>query len=99
MEKNVEYVHIPTSESLTNLINEKLVGVQNKYDWVIKADVFIKTENDKQGKGKVCEVRLSLPGPQVFASANAASFEAAVAGAIHAVEKQLGQRKAKLIHH
>ena len=58
---------MPTSESMSDIVIAKLEKLAKKYDWVIKADVFFKLENDPSKMGKICEIRLSAPGPQLFA--------------------------------
>ena len=44
----------------------------------------------------ICEIRLSMPGPRVFASTNAETFEAALAETISDLENQLEKRKEKM---
>ena len=70
MEVHVQYQKMMTSESLTQLLMKKLEGLETKYSWLIKANVLFKTENDKSGEGKVCEIELSAPGPRIFAKSS-----------------------------
>ena len=90
---NIQYVQMPTSESLTAIITSKLEKLANKYDWIIKADVFLKLENDRSGQGKICEIQLSVPGPRLFAKSNQDNFEKAAATTIKELENQLKKRK------
>ncbi|PHQ61150.1 MAG: ribosomal subunit interface protein [Maribacter sp.] len=90
---DIQYVQMPTSESMDTFITEKLNKLAKKYDWVIRADVFLKSENNPSGKGKICEIRLSAPGPRLFAKSNEERFEKAVVATIIELEKQLKKRK------
>lgn len=84
---------MPTSESLSNIVSRKLEKLGKKYDWIISADVFFKLENDPTGKGKICEMRLSAPGPRLFAKSDTDNFEKAAAETIRDLEIQLKKRK------
>jgi ribosome-associated inhibitor A len=46
-------------------------------------------------KGKICEIRLSVPGPVIYASSNKASFEAGVAETADNLERKLESHKEK----
>lgn len=93
MQVNIQYVHMATSESLSGIITKKLEKLEHKYDWIIKAEVFIKQENSASGNLKICEIELSAPGPRIFASTKTNDFEKAVAGTIKDLERQLKKRK------
>ena len=84
---------MPTSESLSEIVSNKLEKLGKKYDWIISADVFFKLENDPTGYGKICEMRLSAPGPRLFAKSDADNFEKAAAETIKDLEIQLKKRK------
>lgn len=84
---------MPTSESLSTIVSKKLEKLGKKYDWIISADVFFKRENDPTGKGKICEMRLSAPGPRLFAKSDSDNFEKAAAETIKDLEIQLKKRK------
>lgn len=69
------------------------------YDWIIRADVKFKEEKGTYGKGKICEVTLSCPGPRIFASSNKDTFEAAAAKTTRDLEVQLRKRKSEMQSH
>ncbi|WP_298477072.1 ribosome-associated translation inhibitor RaiA [uncultured Maribacter sp.] len=96
---DIQYVQMPTSESMSNFVTEKLKKIASKYDWLIRAEVFFKLENDRSGKGKVCEIQLSAPGPRLFAKATDVKFDKAAIKTIHELEKQLSKRKEAFSHH
>lgn len=91
---NIQYVQMPTSEAMNELITTKLNRLGAKFEWVIRAEVHFKQENDPTGKGKICEMELSAPGPRLFARSNENDFEKAAANTIKDLEKQLNKRKA-----
>lgn len=94
-----EYDNVMASQGLENLVKEKLEDLEKKYDFVHRADVFFKTENRTNDNEKICDIRLSMPGPRIFASTNAETFQAALAETIMDLEDQLEKRKQKMKHY
>ena len=99
MKTHIQFVNSDTQHSAEQLVQRKLDNLENKYDWVISADVMFKEEKSTNGKGKVCAIELSLPGPRIHASSNEDSFEAAAAETVRDIEKQLKKRKAEMQNH
>ncbi|MBK5209364.1 MAG: HPF/RaiA family ribosome-associated protein [Flavobacteriaceae bacterium] len=96
MEIRIQFVQVTKNEAVESFAIRKLLKMAEKYEWLIKADVFYKLEPDTKGKGKVCEIRLSLPGPRIFAISDEESFEAATDETIRDLEKQLQKRKSEM---
>ena len=76
-----------------DLLKEKIDRLVIKYDWIVGADIFFKEENNKSHKDRICEIKLSVPGPIVFAHAKAKEFDAAILETISDLEILLGKRK------
>lgn len=96
MKINIQFIHMTTSEAMETYITERLTKLSKKYDMIIHADVFLKSEKDPKGKGNICEMELSLYGPRIFASSNEDNYEVAVKNTIKDLEKQLEKRKSTL---
>ncbi|QHI35107.1 hypothetical protein IMCC3317_04530 [Kordia antarctica] len=95
-----EYHDVTASESLEEFATEKLNKLAEKYDMVIRADVFFKTENTTSDEtGMICNIRLSLPGPRLFAEASHAKFRDSVSESVNDLERQLRKRKEKMARH
>ncbi|SHJ35294.1 ribosome hibernation-promoting factor, HPF/YfiA family [Pseudozobellia thermophila] len=92
---NFQYVQMPESESLSHIVTRNLEKLGNKFQFVIRADVFFKLDNSTDGNNKICEMELSLPGPRIFAKSTENNFEKAAAETINDLERQLRKRKAK----
>lgn len=99
MEVHVQYQKMMTSEAMTDLLMKKLESLENKYSWLIKANVLFKTENDKSGQGKICEIELSAPGPRIFAKSNSDDFEKSMSNTVEDLRKQLEKRQATFSTH
>lgn len=96
MEALFQFVHLERSERLEQFISEKLDKLENKYDWIVKAQVYFKKQDGQDPKGFICNIKLSVPGPQIFAESNEESFEAAGAESIRDLEKQLAKKKGQM---
>ena len=97
MNINFEYNAVKASTRLEIMVGQKLEKLLDKYDFIIRADVFFKKENTSSpDTGMVCNIRLSIPGPRLFSEASHGTFEAAIAEAINDLERQLRKRKEKM---
>ncbi|WP_250434529.1 ribosome hibernation-promoting factor, HPF/YfiA family [Hanstruepera flava] len=96
---NIQYVRMATSEAMNEYVTGKLEKLGKKYDWVISAEVHFEVIHDPKGKGKICKIELSLPGPRIFATSNEENYESAVKETIKDLEKQLKKRKEQFSTH
>ncbi len=96
---SIQYVKMPTSETMTEFTIGKLQKIANKYPWLIGAQVYFKLDKDSSGIDKVCEIELSAPGPRIFASSKEKNFEIAVKETISDLNHQLKKRKSILASH
>lgn len=99
MEAIFEFVNIDKSDSLEAFTQKKLDKIENKYDWVVRANVFFKKDENQKPNGYITEIRLSAPGPEIFAESNENSFEASVAQTAKDIERQCSKRKSKMSTH
>lgn len=97
MNINFEYHAVKASNRLEIMAADRLEKLLNKYDFVVRADVFLKKENTSQADtGMICGVRLSTPGPRLYAESSNGTFEASIAESITELDRQLDKRKAKM---
>lgn len=93
---NIQYVKMPFSESMTEYVIQRLKKVEERYQWILNANVFFKRENHSSGNGKICEIEISMPGSQIFASSSEHNFELAAKETTLEIERQLQKRKVVL---
>ncbi len=100
MNINFEYHEVTASPRLEAMATEKLNKLENKYDFIIKADVYLSKENTSSPEtGMVCKIRLDVPGPTVFTEESTGSFEASIAKCVTEIGSQLRKRKEKMKSH
>lgn len=99
MKIEIQFVHAVHSDSLVEQVTEKLQNLEQKYDWITNAAVFLKSEKHPNEENFVCEIRLSVPGPQIFASSNEINFNKAINSTIQQLSGQLSKKKEKFTAH
>ena len=77
------------------IIDEKLQKLDKFSDEIIRADVYMKTGDSVKPNDKIMEVRLHVPGPDIFAEATSDSFEKTVTEISNKLRVQLLKRKEK----
>lgn len=95
MKVHTEAVQFKADQKLLDFIEKKMSKLENFFDRIIDADVKLRLENSGQVKDKVAEVRLHVPGVNLFAKETDKSFEASVDGAIEDLRRQLTKYKEK----
>lgn len=100
MNINFQYHEVAASPRLETFVAERLNKLENKYDAIVGADVYFKKENSSNPEiGKICSIRLGMPGPTIFAESSTATFEASIAKVVTELRSQLQKRKQKLKAH
>lgn len=99
MNIEIRFVHAVQNDSLETQVTEKLQALERKYDWITNAAVFLKDEKHPNEENYVCEIKLSVPGPQLFASSNEVNFNKAINNTIQQLGVQLEKLKAKMVAH
>ncbi|WP_010520749.1 HPF/RaiA family ribosome-associated protein [Aquimarina agarivorans] len=93
MKTNVHFVHMETSPTLNAYVLEKINNLFKKYDWIIKTDISFIKKNDSKGKGKVCDIEVSIPGALLYATSDEDKFEFAFKNSLSDIEVQLKKSK------
>lgn len=96
MDARFQYVKLDKSEKLEGFTQKKLNKLEERYDWIISAEVHFKKEEPQEPKGYICNISLSGPGANMFAESNEESFEAAAAETVKDLERQLQKRKGQM---
>ncbi len=90
-----EFVKIPVSDATEILVNEKLAVLRERYTRIVRAKIFYKKDKDPKTKNFVCELELSMPGENLFATSRATELVKAIAETFKDMERQLRKWKGK----
>ncbi|HEY0031038.1 MAG TPA: ribosome-associated translation inhibitor RaiA [Bacteroidia bacterium] len=95
MEIIIQSLHFTAGQQITDYTREKVNKLLHFYSRVEKVNVVLKFETRDKPENKVCEVRLSIPGKDLFAESIAETFEEAINETVEALEQQIKKMKAK----
>jgi len=86
------------SEPMQALIKEKLDKLENFFDRITSAQVYLKDDINRihHKENRTVEMRVEVPGNSLFASDSAETFEKAIAETAHKMERQLKKYKAQI---
>lgn len=97
MNVNVHSLHFDADIKLVNFIKEKLGKLTLFHDSILGGEVTLRVGPDgERPENKHVEIRLAVPGNDLFAKRRAASFEEAAVNTIEALRNQVEKDKAKV---
>lgn len=95
MKLQVQSIHFDADIKLINFIQRKVDKLQTFYDRMVDGEVFLRLNNEGV-ENKTVEIKLNMPGTQLFAAEKAKSFEAATDMATEALRNQLKKFKTRV---
>jgi len=79
---------------LLDFIQRKIDKLETFYDRIIDADVNLRINNEGI-ENKTVEIKLNIPGSQLFSKEQSSSFEQSIDQAVEALRRQLKRFKEK----
>ncbi len=95
MNIKITSVHFDADEKLKNFISEKVKKLTQFHDGIISAEVFLRLANKNDKENKIAEIKLDIPGNDLFAEKISKSFEESIDLAVEALRKQIMKVKEK----
>jgi putative sigma-54 modulation protein len=96
MEVTISSIHFKADVKLEDFIKEKTAKLGKLFDGVIGCDVILRVDAASNNENKIAEIRVMIPGNDLFAKKQAKSFEEAVDNAVDALRRQIKKHKEKL---
>jgi len=96
MNIKINSLHFKADKKLESFIIEKLQKMPALFEGIIGSEVILKLENSETRENKLVELRLLIPGYDLFAKKRSATFEEATDKAVEALRKQLLRHKDKI---
>ncbi|RYF97556.1 MAG: ribosome-associated translation inhibitor RaiA, partial [Chitinophagaceae bacterium] len=91
----VQSIHFSADQKLLDFIQKKADKLETFYDHIINGQVYLKLENVEDEANKIAEIKLQLPGNQLFAKEQCKTFEEATDLAVESLRKQIEKHKQK----
>jgi putative sigma-54 modulation protein len=95
MKITVQSIRFNADKKLLDFIQKKADKLDLFYDKIISGEVYLRLENVEDVANKITEIKLTLPGTQLFAKEQCKSFEEATDLAVECLKKQIEKHKQK----
>jgi putative sigma-54 modulation protein len=89
----IQSPHFKSRPELDSFVNIKVSHLKQFDEDIISADVCLKLDKSSDSSNKLCEIKLHLPGHELFAKKQSKTFEEATNQAIDALQQQLHKLK------
>ena len=95
----IQSPHVTPTEELTKFIKTKIGKLSHFYNKIEIAEIFLKIEKSDSADDKVCEIRLAVPGNDLFVKKQSNTFENAVDKVIDTLHVKINKIKIRFQHH
>jgi len=95
MNIKIHSVRFDADAKLIEFIETRINKLVQLYDNIIGVEVFLRLVNDQKQENKVVEIKIDIPGNDLFAKKQEKTFEAACDSAIEALRRQVKKYKEK----
>jgi putative sigma-54 modulation protein len=96
MDVNIQSVHFKADQKLESFISEKISKLSGMFEGVIASEVTLRLDKSDTQENKITEIRLVIPGNDLFARKQCRTFEEATDVAVEALRRQLKRHKEKI---
>jgi len=91
----VQSIRFNADKKLLEFIQKKADKLDTFYDQIISGQVYLRLENVEDEANKITEIKLTLPGSQLFCKEQCKTFEEGTDLAIECLRKQIEKHKQK----
>ena len=96
MDIKIHSIRFDADVKLLDFIKGRLEKLGLFYSDIISAEVFLRLDRSQDLENKVTEIKLRIPGLELFAKKQTRTFEESTDLAIEALRRQLRKHKTKL---
>lgn len=96
MKLQMHSIHFDADQKLLNFIQKKVDKLETFYDRMVDGEVFLRLNNNSI-ENKTVEIKLNIPGGQLFAKEDSSTFEKATDMATEALRRQIRKHKDKMM--
>lgn len=96
MKLKIHSIHFDADQKLESFISGKVNKLDLFFDSIIEGEVFLRLDKADDKKNKVAEIRLNVPGAELFVKKQSKSFEEATDIAVEALRRQVKRHKEKV---
>ncbi|MBQ7213237.1 MAG: ribosome-associated translation inhibitor RaiA [Bacteroidales bacterium] len=95
MEIKINAVRFDIDQKLVDFVNKKVSKLDKFYDAILGVEVFLRVEKLQAEENKVAEIKVNIPGNDLFVKKQTNTFEESVSQAVDSLTRSLGKTKEK----
>ena len=98
MKLQIHSIHFDADVKLLDYIQKRADKLDQFFDRIVDGEVFLRLNNTAV-ENKMVEIKINMPGNQLFAKETSSTFETATDEAVEGIRRQLKKHKEKLGTH
>lgn len=91
----VQSIHFDADSKLVDFIQKKVDKLNQYYDGILGGEVFLRLDKSSSQDNKIVEIKLNVPGNDLFAKKQSKTFEEATEIVVEALKTQIEKKKSK----
>lgn len=96
MNLQIQSIHFDADRKLINFIEDKVSKLDHFYDGIISREVFLRLEKSDATTNKIVEIKLNVPGNELYVKRQCKTFEEAIDTGVEALSRQVKKHKEKV---
>lgn len=96
MEIQIQSIHFKADRKLIGFINEKVSKLNQYFEGIISSEIFLRIDKAGDSANKVAEIKINVPGSDLYVKRRCKTFEEAVDTCVEALSKQVKKYKEKV---
>ena len=96
MDIKIHSIRFDADTKLLDFVDMKVKKLIQYFDDIIGAEIFLRLDKSQDLENKVVEIRLRLPGNELFAKKQSKTFEESTDLSVEALRRQIMKHKTKL---
>ncbi len=99
MEIQIQAIHFKADRKLVDHVNEKVTKLGHFFEGILRSEIFLRIDKSDNAENKVVEIKLIVPGNDLYVKRQCKTFEEAIDTGVDALCKQVKKHKEKSIGH
>ena len=96
MTRDIQTVNFNADQKLLDFVNDKITKLHQFFDGIVAIEAYLKLDNNSEDDNKIAEIRVFIPGSDVFVKKRGKSFEEAIDQVMDAAKRQVQKHKEKI---
>jgi putative sigma-54 modulation protein len=96
MDLKIHSIKFDADQKLIQFVESKVSKLEKLFDNIIETEVFLRLDKNQNTENKLVEMKISIPGNELFAKKQCKTFEEAADQSVEALRRQIKKHKEKV---